>query len=95
MLEIGRERLKFAIFSENGFHRDDLLIEIIRVAAIVGGAFMLRGHNWARWLVLAWIGFHFARRYGGSKRAGWGALAGGLIGAVVGVPVPIIGSTAW
>jgi uncharacterized protein YqgC (DUF456 family) len=42
--------------------------------------------------VEAWIGFHFARRYGGSKRAGWGALAGGLIGAVVGVPVPIIGS---
>ncbi len=44
----------------HGFHRDDLLIEIIRVAAIVGGAFMLRGHNWARWLVLAWIGFHFS-----------------------------------
>jgi uncharacterized protein YqgC (DUF456 family) len=40
----------------------------------------------------AWIGFRFARRYGGSRRAGWGALAGGLIGAVVGVPVPIIGS---
>jgi uncharacterized protein YqgC (DUF456 family) len=40
----------------------------------------------------AWIGFRFAQRYGGSKRAGWGALAGGLIGAVVGVPVPIIGS---
>ena len=42
--------------------------------------------------VEAWIGFRFARRYGGSRRAGWGALAGGLIGAVVGVPVPIIGS---
>ena len=40
----------------------------------------------------AWIGFRFAQRYGGSRRAGWGALAGGLIGAVVGVPVPIIGS---
>jgi uncharacterized protein len=42
--------------------------------------------------VEAWIGFRFARRFGGSRRAGWGALAGGLIGAVVGVPVPIIGS---
>ena len=42
--------------------------------------------------VEAWIGFRFAQRYGGSRRAGWGALAGGLIGAVVGVPVPIIGS---
>jgi uncharacterized protein YqgC (DUF456 family) len=40
----------------------------------------------------AWIGFRFAQRYGGSKRAGWGALVGGLIGAIVGVPVPIVGS---
>ena len=42
--------------------------------------------------VEAWIGFRFAQRYGGSKRAGWGALVGGLTGAVVGVPVPVIGS---
>ena len=40
----------------------------------------------------SWIGFRFARRYGGSSRAGWGALVGGLIGAIIGVPVPIIGS---
>ena len=39
-----------------------------------------------------WIGFRFAKRYGGSSRAGWGALVGGLAGAVVGVPVPLIGS---
>jgi uncharacterized protein YqgC (DUF456 family) len=43
-------------------------------------------------IVEAWIGFRFAERYGGSKRAGWGALVGGLIGAIVGVPVPIVGS---
>ena len=43
-------------------------------------------------LVEAWIGFRFAQRYGGSSRAGWGALVGGLIGAVMGVPVPVIGS---
>lgn len=42
--------------------------------------------------VEAWLGFHFARRYGGSRRAGWGALVGGLVGAVIGVPVPLIGS---
>jgi uncharacterized protein YqgC (DUF456 family) len=42
--------------------------------------------------VEAWLGFRFARRYGGSRRAGWGALAGGLVGAVVGVPVPLVGS---
>ena len=40
----------------------------------------------------SWIGFRYAQRYGGSSRAGWGALVGGLVGAIVGVPVPIIGS---
>jgi uncharacterized protein YqgC (DUF456 family) len=34
----------------------------------------------------------FARKYGGSRRAGWGAIIGGMIGAFVGVPVPIVGS---
>ncbi|MBL8987341.1 MAG: DUF456 domain-containing protein [Gemmatimonadetes bacterium] len=34
----------------------------------------------------------YTKKYGGSRRAGWGALLGGLIGAVMGVPVPIIGS---
>jgi uncharacterized protein YqgC (DUF456 family) len=34
----------------------------------------------------------YTRKYGGSKRAGWGALLGGFVGAIVGVPVPIIGS---
>jgi len=43
-------------------------------------------------LVESWIGFRFAERYGGSRRAGWGALLGGLVGAVVGVPVPVVGS---
>jgi uncharacterized protein YqgC (DUF456 family) len=43
-------------------------------------------------LAEAWIGFRFAQRYGGSSRAGWGALIGGLVGAIVGVPVPIVGS---
>lgn len=33
----------------------------------------------------------YARKYGGSRRAGWGAILGGMIGAVVGFPVPIVG----
>jgi uncharacterized protein YqgC (DUF456 family) len=33
----------------------------------------------------------YARRYGGSRRAGWGAIIGSIVGAMVGVPVPIIG----
>jgi uncharacterized protein YqgC (DUF456 family) len=43
-------------------------------------------------IVEAWVGFRSAQRYGGSRRAGWGALIGGLVGAVVGVPVPVVGS---
>lgn len=33
----------------------------------------------------------YTRQYGGSRRAGWGAILGGLAGAFVGVPVPVIG----
>jgi uncharacterized protein YqgC (DUF456 family) len=34
-----------------------------------------------------------ARRFGGSRAAGWGALAGGIIGAFVGgIPLPIVGA---
>ncbi len=33
----------------------------------------------------------YARKYGGSKRASWGAIIGGTVGAFVGVPVPIVG----
>jgi len=43
-------------------------------------------------LVDNWIGFRYAKRYGGSSRSGWGALLGGLIGAMIGVPVAVIGS---
>lgn len=43
-------------------------------------------------LLEMWLGFRYAKRYGGSQRAGWGALIGGIIGAIVGVPIPIVGS---
>ena len=33
----------------------------------------------------------YALKYGGSRRASWGAIIGGTIGAFVGVPVPLIG----
>ena len=26
--------------------------------AVIGGVFMLRGFNWARWLCVVWMGFH-------------------------------------
>jgi hypothetical protein len=36
---------------------DTLWIELVRLVAIVCGAFLLRGQNWARWVALAWMGF--------------------------------------
>jgi uncharacterized protein YqgC (DUF456 family) len=43
-------------------------------------------------IVESWLGFRFAKRYGGSSRSGWGALLGGLVGAAMGVPIPVTGS---
>lgn len=34
----------------------------------------------------------YARKYGGSRRAAWGAILGGIAGAIIGVPIPVIGS---
>src|SRR5256712_2706809 len=55
------------------------------MALVVGLALLGEVIEW-------WLGFRFAERYGGSRRAGWGALVGGLVGAAIGVPVPIVGS---
>jgi len=33
----------------------------------------------------------YARKYGGSRRAGWGAMIGGMVGAFMGFPVPSVG----
>jgi len=34
------------------------LIAFIEVIAVVGGVFLLKGRNWARWLMLGWLAFH-------------------------------------
>ena len=39
-------------------HDPSVLIELTELLAIVSGAFMLRGRNWARWLALVWMAFH-------------------------------------
>ena len=39
---------------------DDVLVLLIGVAALIGGTFVLRGQNWARWLLAAWMAFHVA-----------------------------------
>jgi len=38
------------------------------------------------------LGARYTKKYGGSRRAGWGSIIGGIAGAIVGVPVPVIGS---
>ena len=48
------------------FHFHDLLanpsegvwIELTELVAAITGVFLLRRHNWARWLAVAWIAFH-------------------------------------
>ena len=34
------------------------MVHLSHLAALVAGLFMLRAHNWARWLLVAWIVFH-------------------------------------
>src|SRR5574337_292831 len=51
----------YHLIMQKSFHPfpfDILWVELIFLAAILSGAYMLRGHNWARWLALAWIAFH-------------------------------------
>lgn len=40
------------------FEADAILGTLVRLLAIVCGVFMLRGHNWARWVALLWLAFH-------------------------------------
>lgn len=40
------------------FPYDTLLVCLVRGIAIVSGIYMLRGSNWARWLVIVWLAFH-------------------------------------
>ena len=46
--------------SAHPFHHEDIWIGLVHLLAIVAGAFMLRGDNWARWLAVIWIGGHVA-----------------------------------
>jgi hypothetical protein len=43
---------------EQPFQYDHAWIWLIHFTAIICGVFMLRGRNWARWIVLAWMAFH-------------------------------------
>jgi hypothetical protein len=40
------------------FPSDVVWVFLLRLMAIVCGAFMLRANNWARWLSVAWLAYH-------------------------------------
>ena len=42
----------------SGLATDDMQVLAIGIAALVGGAFVLRGQNWARWLLAVWMLLH-------------------------------------
>jgi hypothetical protein len=44
--------------SGSAYRYDAVGIELIQLLAIVCGAFMLRGRNWARWVAIGWIALH-------------------------------------
>ena len=37
---------------------DDLLVSSIGIIAVVGAIYVLKGYNWARWLLTAWMALH-------------------------------------
>ena len=50
--------LSVAYDLKNGLDRWAILIAGVSFIAIIAGLFLLKGRNWARWLLLAWLAFH-------------------------------------
>ena len=46
--------------SQKLFHFEDLWIPIVAFLPAAFGVFILLGHNWARWLAVAWMAVHVA-----------------------------------
>ena len=44
--------------AERPFEYELVWVCFVRLLAILCGVFMLRGRNWARWLLLVWIAYH-------------------------------------
>lgn len=45
---------------KRGFGWDVVVALAISLVAVLCGAYILRGSGWARWLAVAWLGFHVA-----------------------------------
>jgi len=55
---VGFARHLIEFSAQRRFPYDIVWAELVSVIAIVAGVYMLRRHNWARWLALAWMAFH-------------------------------------
>ncbi|HZT36298.1 MAG TPA: hypothetical protein VFA28_00260 [Bryobacteraceae bacterium] len=44
--------------AQHSAHSELVWISVVRLAAIVCGAYLLIGKNWARWAALAWMAYH-------------------------------------
>src|SRR3989442_1996623 len=64
-----------------GWLTDFRSVGVATIVAVVGLAFLGE-------IIEAWLGFRFARTFGGSRRSAWGALVGGIVGALKGGPMP-------
>lgn len=75
----------------------------VMVAALVAAALLGAPMGWGTVLALALVAAAAevaeflavklaSDRYGGSSRAFWGAIVGGVLGALVGTPVPVAGT---
>jgi hypothetical protein len=40
------------------FDYENVWVLLVRLLAILGGVFLLRGSDWARWFLLIWIAYH-------------------------------------
>lgn len=58
---------------------DDCVVLIIGIAAVLGGIWAVKGHDWARWLLAAWMALHVAL----SIRQPYALLAHGVIFGLV------------
>jgi uncharacterized protein len=60
----------------------------IGLTTVIGVGVLMAVAEGLEWVLTG----RFTKRYGGSRRAAWGAILGGMVGAFIGVPVPIVGS---
>jgi uncharacterized membrane protein len=44
--------------AQRAFDYVNVWVLLVRLLAIIGGVFLLRGSEWARWFLLIWIAYH-------------------------------------